>query len=243
MRRFCLGLLLLLVPQLVCAAGWQVIPIRLDLGVKAKSGVIRIINRDSTPMPLQMSAVEWTQDENGKDVYTPTKDLIFFPRIMTVEADDERMIRVGIRQPALKTEKTYRLFIEQIPEPSDNPGAKVAVAIRFGVPIFVTPPEKKVKGLMSRVVVDNGQLDMLVKNIGNSDFRLTTITARGLDATEQEVFNETLTGWYLLNGVSRTHQIKLPDCSKATQIEIEALTDQKILFNETIPVTAKMCSQ
>lgn len=234
---------MLLVPQLVCAAGWRVIPIRLDLGVKEKSGVIRIINDDSTPMPLQMSAAEWTQDENGKDVYTPSEDLVFFPRVMTVEAQAERIIRVGVRNPALVSEKTFRLFVEQIPVPNDSAGAQVAVAIKFGVPIFVTPPEKKISGQMEPVSFNNEELTVPVKNTGNSYFRVTTVTARGLDAAGQEVFTESLTGWYLLHGVRRTHQLAIAsaDCRKAVKIDVEAKTDQKIKFAETLPITENMC--
>lgn len=245
MNRLCLSLLLLLVPQLVWAAGWQVIPIRLDLGVKAKSGVIRIVNNDDSSMPLQMSAVEWTQDENGKDIYTPTEDLLFFPRIMTVEAQSERVIRVGIRKPALDNEKTYRLFIEQIPVQSESTGAQVAVAIKFGVPIFVTPPKKIVSGELDSISLSNGDLVIPVNNSGNSYFRINTITARGLDRNEKEIFTESLTGWYLLHGVGRTHQLPVPaaDCRNIVHIDVEVITDQQLKLNKTLPVTADMCGQ
>jgi len=54
-----------------------------------------------------MKAFEWTQDSEGKDKYTETQDILFFPKIMVSEKKEERILRAGIRMPAVTKEKTY----------------------------------------------------------------------------------------------------------------------------------------
>src|SRR5512145_3038365 len=133
-------MVLLSVPALPTAARagvWRVSPIRLDLGREAKTGVITVINGAEEKLQFQMTAHEWVQDDEGKDVYAESADLVYYPKIMVIEPKEERILRAGIRVPAAAREKAYRLFIEEIPEPRKSPGTSVAIAVRFGVPIFV----------------------------------------------------------------------------------------------------------
>src|SRR3989304_2329994 len=127
----------LLLPGVARAGEWRVTPIRLVFDRGAKSGVVTVSNEGDEKIELQMSASVWTQDAEGKDRYAETNDLVFFPKIMTIESKQERILRAGIRIPATKREKTYRLFIEEIPGPRKGKGGNVFLAIRFGLPVFV----------------------------------------------------------------------------------------------------------
>ena len=93
------------------------VPIRLDLGRDAKSGVVTVINESDDRLQVQMTAMEWTQDADGKDRYAETGDILFFPRLMIFDKKEEKILRAGIRVPAAAKEKAYRLFIEEIPGP------------------------------------------------------------------------------------------------------------------------------
>src|SRR5512141_2213007 len=107
----------ILIPALADAGEWRVTPIRLDLGREAKTGVLTVANDGDDKLQVQMNAMEWTQDANGKDVYTETKDIIVFPKIMILNGKEEKILRAGIKMPAATKEKTYRLFIQEIPGP------------------------------------------------------------------------------------------------------------------------------
>lgn len=219
----------LFVPAPLQAGGvWRVIPIRLDFDQKTKSGVVTLHNDGDTPLNLQMQATVWSQDAEGKDVYQPSEDLVFFPRIMTVPPKENRVVRAGIRVPAVSVEKTYRLFIEELPEAKKEAGTAVAIALRFGVPVFAAPLQPQMRGEINGAVVIGGQLQAEVRNAGNVHFRIRSLRIVGRDAAGIEVLQQKADGWYLLAGAVRRYAVPLPDdgCRKVAELELLADTDK-----------------
>ena len=129
-------------PAAALAGLFSISPIRLDLDRQNRTESISVSN-DETARKLDMQAklMEWSQDAKGNDVYVESNDLVYFPRIFAIEKQDQRVIRVGIKVPATTVEKSYRLFVEELP-PAPDPakkGAQVLFVLRFGVPVFVRP--------------------------------------------------------------------------------------------------------
>ncbi len=223
---------------------FRVSPIRLDLDARAKSGVITVVNEAEEKLQCQLKAFEWTQDGEGKDVYTETQDIIFFPKLMTIDPKSDRIVRAGIKIPAVAKEKTYRLFIEEIPEPKKAEGTAVAVTIRFGVPIFVKPVKEEAKGTIEKITFSKGTVTISVKNTGNVHLIINSVNLLGKDAQGEKTFSKELSGWYLLNGVSRLYSAPIPPdvCTKTTTVEVEVRTD-KLNLNSKLDVDKSMCRQ
>jgi len=232
----------MLFPSYSFAGEWKVTPIRIELDKNAKSGVVTIVNEGTEKLNVQMKAMEWTQDTEGKDVYTETEDLIFFPKIMTIEAKEDRILRAGIKIPAVAKEKTYRLFVEEIPEPKKSEGVNVAIAIRFGVPIFVKPLKAEPKGEIQKLELANGVVSATVKNTGNVHFMINTVSIRGKNDKGEEIFAKDINGWYLLSDVSRIYSAEVPKeiCRDLSRIDAQVVTD-KLNLNGKADVAAAMC--
>lgn len=241
---FIIFFIFLLSPSIACPAEWRVTPIRLDLGKDAKSGVITVINESDEKINFQIKAFEWTQDAEGKDRYAETNDLIFFPKIMRLENKEERIIRAGIKMPAITQEKAYRLFIEEIPEPKKGTEGvvQVAIALRFGVPIFVKPLKDEAKGEIGKIELSKGTLNALINNNGNLHFIITSINIKGKNPKGEEIFSRELGGWYLLSNASRLYMTEVPQetCKDISRINIEVKTD-KLIMNGKLDVDAAMC--
>lgn len=221
------------------SGNFSVSPIRLEFDQRIKTGSVTVNNEsDKEQLTVQMRAFLWTQDAQGKDVYEESKDLLFFPRIATINANESRVIRAGFEHPLTDAEKTYRLFIEEIPEPrKDAQGAQISVTVRFGVPVFVKPQSAQThQGEITSIVVEKGQLLVTVKNTGNSHFLMTGITA------EAGEFSESISGWYLLTGAMRTHTIKLPPavCKKGGPIKV-FVRGEKINIEGAATLNAAQC--
>ena len=229
-------------PCAALAGEWRVSPIRLELGSDARSGVISVIDEGTGRFQVQMKAFLWEQDQEGADKYTESNDIIFFPKMMIFNKPEERILRAGISMPPATAEKTYRLFIEEIPEPKKSDSTSIAVAIRFGVPIFVKPLKETPQGEIGRIEFAKGECRVRVANSGNVHFFINSVNVKGIDRAGKEAFTKKVEGWYLLHGASRVYAAAIPDgsCSDLARLDIEVKTD-KFILNGKLDVEKSMC--
>lgn len=242
MRLF-ITLLLILLPLHALAGDWRVVPIRLFLDQKTHSDSVRLINSGSTPLNLQVKAALWTQNTQGEDQYQPSDELIFFPRILTVPAGEERILRAGVKLPPADIERTYRLFIEEIPAPKSSGSSAVQIAVRFGLPVFVAPIKPQPVARIDRLALDHGTALVELDNPGNAHLLPTTLTFTGLDAQGNAVFSHPVQPWYLLAGSHRSYKQPLSreECGKAATLRFE-LGAGELQVSRDIPVTAGSCA-
>lgn len=221
---------------------WQVIPIRLDFDQRTRSGVITIKNNSDEKISFSVEARQWSQEADGKDIYSETSDILFFPKMLNIEPHKERIIRAGIKVPALNKEKTFRLFIKQESAPEKRKGSNVAIAIRFGVPMFATPREEKISGEITATVFEEDSVLVGIKNSGNTHFRVSTIQLSGTNSAGKETYKQTLSGNYLLAGTERTFAAPLPHdvCRQLKTIDIQVASD-RIQLDRKINVDKAMC--
>jgi fimbrial chaperone protein len=198
-----LSVIIILLPSFVTAGSFKAVPVKLYLDARSRTEVLKITNEGNEKVTVQLNAKEWTQDEQGQDVYEDTKDIVFFPMIADIEKGEERIIRVGYQgQKQMQEEKTYRLFVEELPV--SKPGEMaLKFALKLGIPIFIQPLKETVAWSINGVDLSKGRLTVKVKNSGNTHFVVNTIKAVGLDGSGKEVFSRYINGWYTLAGVSK----------------------------------------
>lgn len=221
-------------------AGFGVSPIRVDLDRSARTGSITVSNDDTeSAMRAQADAVSWVQDADGNDHFEATGELTFLPRIMTIAPSDRQLVRVGIRVPATTQEKAFRLFIEELPEPQkpDGSGAKVAVRVRFGIPVFVKPLKEEIKGDIDLVEISNSTVKLRVRNEGNVHLGIKSVELTG------DGFSKQVGGWYLLAGAARTQSIEIPveTCRKLKALDVTLKTDQQLELKRRLEIDRAAC--
>lgn len=225
---------LLVLPPAAHSGEFRVTPIRIDLAGGKGTGVINVINEGKEPISFQIQAQAWTQDGEGKDVYTDTSDLIFFPQLLTTAGGETKVVRVGSKAPPPPQEKCYRVFIEEIPQRTDAKGAAVRIAIRFGVPVFRLPAVEKKEGALEEAKVEKGVFSAKVRNTGSVHLKLDELEVVGKDAAGEEVFHEKPSGWYILVGGSRVQSIAIPaeKCRSIRTLAVSARCEEIILKQE-----------
>ena len=227
------------------AGEFSVNPIRLELGVSVKSGVIAVKNEDKQKLSFQLQAMEWTQSADGKDQYADTPDLLFFPKILSIEPGEEGLIRVGTKTPVVVTEKTYRLFIEELPDGSKRPegsAAQINVLIRFGAPVFVTPPKPQDSLDIESFHLTKGVVTIAAKNTGNRHQLVQGVDLRGTDSAGQQVYALTLADRYLLAGTAKSYTtfITSEQCVKISSLVLEFKTD-KVSASRKLDISRTLC--
>jgi fimbrial chaperone protein len=227
------------------AGEFSVNPIRLELGQAARSGALTVSNDGKVPLGFQLQAMEWVQDDQGKDQYLETRDLIFFPKILTVDPGQEGVIRVGIKTPIVPSEKTYRIFIEELPgnvQRNEAKGAQIAFLIRFGAPVFVGPVKPEDGLEVTAMKLAGGALTFQATNSGNRHQMIQAIELRGADAAGKEVYAAKLADRYILAHAAKpyTASIAAEPCAKMASLEIEVKTDRRAA-RQRMDVTPAMC--
>ena len=186
------------------AGSFGVAPLRIDLGKSGRSGLIEVSNDDAHKLTFQARLFEWRQDADGRDEYTPSGDLIFFPQIFPVNPGEKRVVRVGLKDGAAPAVgKSYRLYIEEIPDAAaPSNGTAVKVVLRFGVPIFVAPAAVQPRFALESVEATAGKVLLRVRNDGNvgAKFEMLRVEEKGKPIAEAN-------GWYVLPGATRTLEI------------------------------------
>jgi fimbrial chaperone protein len=231
-------------PRGARAGDFWVSPIRLELDGKNRSSLVRVSNNSSEPMRFQVEASAWGQDADGKDEYSRTVDLHFYPRILEVKPGESRVIRAGVKMPAVKAEKTYRLFIRDISHEGKQGSSSVAISVRFGVPVFVRPAKVEAAGSVETISMEGGKLSFSVVNRGNVHFKITGISITGTDAEGAERFAHKMNGWYLLNGKTRVYEAEIPaeQCAQIAGLMIVAHTDTGD-YSGSMDVDGSMCGK
>jgi fimbrial chaperone protein len=192
----------------VAASDLVVSPIKVTLDQKNSAAVITLKNAGKEARVIQTELLAWSQ-QDGKDVYEPTRDLLVNPPIFTLPAGRSQVIRVGLnRPPHAQQELAYRLYVQEVPPPPQAGFNGLRMALRIGLPVFVSPkaqPRPTVRWRVDRTSAD--MLKLTVANEGNFHIHLTDIRLTAAD-TQRTVVDWSKVHIYLLPGQSRTLPLK-----------------------------------
>jgi fimbrial chaperone protein len=239
MKLHVVPLLAALLAGAACASEFSVSPVRAELRPGALSETITVTNRGDNRIRVGVKVLEWTQDAQGQDVYKESPDLVYFPRQMELEPQGKRLVRVGAKAPAGAVERSYRMFIEELPEASTEAArAQVSVYFRFGVPIFLAPAAGHAEPDFGEPGVDKGRLSLTVKNPGNQHVRLLRLVV-----SDGAGFSREIAGWYSLAGTQRTYALDLPPevCRRAPTLAV-AIEGEGLRADRKLHVDPARCS-
>ncbi len=213
------------------ASSFTVTPVQVALSGSNRSALLTLDNESSEELRFQISAFAWEQGTRGEIRLAPTQDIVFFPALLSLGPGKERKIRVGSTIPAGAAERTYRIFVEELPPARvskvANAGTQVRVLTKMGVPIFVQPARPEPAGRIEMGGSEGGHLRFRVRNTGNAHFLLESMHVRGLGPSGETVFDHAQDGWYVLAGGLREYEetISAEECARIGTFVIEARTD------------------
>lgn len=222
----------------------NVSPLRLDFSPGSKSTALNLRNFSSRKVPVQIQIFQWDQVD-GKDVFSPTRDILFSPPITSIRPNEEQLIRFRLRKGADRDQtRNYRVFVEQlVPEGPDRPKGS-AFKIRFSIPIFVQP--LAVVGLpkpsMQVADLGNGKLQVDVSNLGNMHLKVTGIALYSGDTTPTNVDPKKRLAWsaqpesgngYLLQNTTRRWIVDAEKRLRDESYQVVLITDFYDNFNDT----------
>ena len=232
-------------PTLV-AGEFAIIPLRVALDRANRAAEVAVRNDDTAPLRMQIEAMAWRQDADGKDQYEPAEGLIYFPRTLEIPPGESRIVRVGIRAAPVNREETYRLFIEQLPPPAQDPapsGATLRVLLRVGVPVFVAPAQAEPKARLTQLEMKAGQVRWTVANAGNVHFIADRVELAALARDGTRLHTRQFQERYFLAGVVKPLQAEIPRELCAQVVAIEAsVTGENLDLRRKLDVEPGSCN-
>lgn len=224
------------------AGSFKVVPIKIFIDSQTKTAVLKVSNDGGAKATIQLDAMRWRQNNTGKDIYEETRDILVFPKMLTIDKGEERIVRIGYQGHQIDTlEKVYRLYLRELP--IIKPGQTTfKFALTLGVPIFLSPPKEIKMWSIVGGELAKGKVIVTVGNKGNTHLIVKKIKVTGLNNSNGEMFNKEITGWYVLAGVNKTYTLDIPqeNCIKAQTLKIGVEVD-KTLKNLKIDVDKAMC--
>ena len=213
-------------------ATFSVNPTRIVLNRATPSVLLTIRNESAEPVRLQMRSHAWLESINGEMQLGDTTDLIVFPTLVTLKPGEQRNIRIAHGTTVGDTEKTYRVFVEELPGNANNPeGAAVRVLTRMGIPVFLQPPRVQAVASLREVGMTSGRLGFTLANDGNSFFIPDSVRVRAFGAAGDPFDDQSMSGWYILAGGKRRYELSLAaaTCARVRSALVEVKVGDTLL--------------
>jgi fimbrial chaperone protein len=195
------------------AATFDVAPISLTLTAKAVSGTLVVTNRGNESARFHVTAFAWEQNAKGDMQLTPTKDLMFFPAMLTLNPQESRNLRVGVSAKPGSVERTFRVFVQELPSlvTAENQFAgKVSMLVKMGIPVFIEPSAApKAIPSLSALSLQRSKFSFNVNNTGNTHFIPDEIKVKPKNGSSVLATLD-VSAWYVLAGKKDSYSVTLP---------------------------------
>ena len=234
-------LLLALHPTIGALAdgSFSVRPTRINLENTQRNAEITVTNGGSTPELLRVGAMSWEQ-VGGKERYAPTDELLVVPPLLRVEAGQERIVRLALRGVLSGThERSYRIFLTEVPSKIKSEAPGVQVALRFGIPVYVNAGSPKTTegtaGLEPSAEIDGAKrIHLQLANGGERHVVISTIRIYS-DISKSRSVGEKNVNTALLAGAYHSFELTANEALRLPMVLVQG-TGANGPFELTVPV-------
>ena len=158
----------------------NIAPLRLELDASKPAATLMLTNTSERPVPVQTRLFAWSQD-GGEDRFAPSSALTISPSIISIPPGATQIVRLLRTGAASPGEKSFRLAVDQLPDPTLAQSGSAEARLRFTIPVFLDRDTAAPAQLGWRV----GPSGVEVSNAGGSTARIVAIEVK--DAAGKEV--------------------------------------------------------
>jgi len=233
-RKWIAGLALvagLLVASVANAGSLTVSPIMVEFSAKETAQGLWLSNGGSEPMRAQLRAYVWSQS-TGTDVLQATQDLILSPPMLTLGPGQQQLVRVIRSGASPAHEGSYRILVDELPDPVRPPQKGLNFVMQFSVPVFILLPDQS-KGAVAAAPLDwqmineDGKFALTAINKGSQRIQVADFTL--LDAKGQAVQQQSGLLGYVLAGATRRWSLPLSAAQTAAATAIQGRINGEVV--------------
>jgi fimbrial chaperone protein len=157
------------------AGSLSVSPTLIDQAAPAKTATVTVQTPGRDAMSVQIRLFRWSQ-VNGKDRLEATRDVVASPPMLKVAPGTDYTVRiVRMAKQPVAGEESYRLLIDQLPEPKDRKANQINLVIRHSIPVFFRAGDERAPSLAWSAVRLPKGLRLTARNDGDRRFKLTNL--------------------------------------------------------------------
>jgi fimbrial chaperone protein len=159
------------------AASFKLYPVRIVLSPAQPVQTMVIHNNGTEPVRAQLRVFAWSQ-AGGNDAFTETRDVLANPPIFEVPPGGDQIARFGLRTAPGPTEKSYRVFVQEVPSDRPRKAGEIQTLLRISVPIFVPAPGAVGKLEWRLWPSGEKQATLAIRNLGGAHVELNRVELR-----------------------------------------------------------------
>jgi fimbrial chaperone protein len=160
---------------IAAASSLQVSPTRIDQVMPASAGVITLRNEENRPVNVQVRVFRWSQ-VMGVERLEPTADVVASPPSAQIGAGKQYLLRVvRVSKAPVTAEESYRVLVDELPDPSQLKAGTVNFTVRFSLPVFYRSEQSAAAQVGWNIRRANGGYVLFGSNGGGTKLRLTDI--------------------------------------------------------------------
>jgi fimbrial chaperone protein len=160
---------------------------RIEFGVGTAAGRLTLANTGDAPLAAQLRVFAWFQ-RDGEDRLAPTNDIVISPPIVKIAPGGEQVVRM-VRQgpPPSGHDQTYRVVVDELPEPPHAPSTSVEIRMRYVIPVYVRDAKSTPASLTCRIEHPSQAAALVCTNNGGQAVRLGASAIVGAGGLKYEL--------------------------------------------------------
>lgn len=178
------------------AASFQATPVNVEIQAPGSSANVTIKNEANAPLNAQIRVFRWSIVD-GQEKLEPATELVASPPMALVAAKSDQIIRlVRVAKTPVAGEETYRIFVDEIPDPAQRKANQIGIALRYSIPVFVMPSTPSDPQLNWTVERSGGETYVAATNSGGRRMKISSLHVK--DASGASIsLGEGLNGYVL----------------------------------------------
>lgn len=158
---------LLAMPAALGAMTLKIFPVLVTLSDAEPVQTMTVENSSDMASRVQVRVMAWRQ-EGGRDVFSETRDVLANPGQFQVAPGGSQIIRFGSRIAPGETERSYRVFLEEVPSGRPRAPGEIQTLLRVSIPIFIPGASSASRIDWSAWPSGKGKVTLAIRNQGGN---------------------------------------------------------------------------
>lgn len=205
------------------AADLRASPVTLEPLPGARTSSLTVINEEQRPVKVQIRVMRWSQ-KGGRESLEPTTDVVASPPFATLQPGQHYLVRVvrTVKAPP-KGEESYRVLVDEVPDPSESRPGAVNLVLRQSIPAFFSDTPRRTSVVDWSMNKDGSQLWLEARNRGDRRLRLSDVVVENHDGV---VFDQPGLVGYVLPGATMRWPVPAdPALAADRSLHLRAISD------------------